>query len=161
MTPPRLTAQLLIVDSREKWTQGGSRDAHIRDYFDRHEIPYIIQKLDVGDYALPGGNIVVDRKQNLDEVSKNLTNPSDNARFMREVRRAHSAGLQLVVLIEHGGSIKSLDDVRDWQSRFTGVRGFALSRMMRRITLAYRVRWEFCSKRSTAKRIIEILTSET
>ena len=160
MTAPTLQDRLLIVDSREKWTQGGSRDAHIREYFDRHEIPYIIQKLDVGDYALPGGRIVVDRKQNLDEVAKNLTNPADSARFMREVRRARSEGLQLVVLIEHSYKIKNLEDVQSWRSRFTGVRGFVLSRQMRRVTLAYNVRWEFCSKKSTGKRIIDILTEE-
>ena len=161
MTPPRLQAQLLIVDSREKWTQGGSRDAHIRDYFDRHEIPYIIQKLDVGDYALPGGHIVVDRKQNLEEIAKNLLNAQDHSRFMREVRRAHSAGLKFIVLIEHGPTVKTMNDVKTWRSKWTGASGYSLWREMRRAELAYRVRWEFCSKRSTAKRIIEILTSET
>lgn len=149
---------LLLVDSREKWTQGGSRDAHIREYLDRHEIPYLVKKLDVGDYTLPGSRIVVDRKQNLDEVSKNLTNPTDSARFMREVRRAREQGLQLVVLVEHGYYIKTMDDVKNWRSKYTGVSGYLLSRQMRRVSLAYGVRWEFCHKRNVTKRIIEILT---
>lgn len=149
---------VLLVDSREKWTQGGSRDAHIREYLDRHEIPYLVQKLDVGDYALPGGRVVVDRKQNLDEVGKNLLNPADSARFLREVRRAYAQGLALVVLIEHGSYIRTMDDVKNWRSKFTGVSGYLLARQMRKLTLAYKVRWEFCHKRSTAKRIIEILT---
>ena len=160
MTPPRLPAWILIVDSREKWTQGGSKDAHIRDYFDRHEIPYIIQKLDVGDYALPGGRIVVDRKQNLEEIAKNLLNAQDHSRFQREIRRAWDAGIQLVVLIEHGPAIKTMADVKTWRSKWTGASGYSVWREMRRAELAYRVRWEFCSKKSTAKRIIEILTSD-
>lgn len=158
MTPPKLTASVLLVDSREKWTQGGSRDAHIREYLDRHEIPYLVQKLDVGDYAVPGGQVVVDRKQNLDEIAKNLTNRQDRARFLREVRRAHSAGLRLVVLVEHGPHIKTVKDVESWRSQWSGVSGVSVAREMRRAALAYKVRWEFCSKRSTAKRIIEILT---
>lgn len=158
MTPPKLTAPVLLVDSREKWTQGGSRDAHIREYLSRREIPYLVQKLDVGDYALPGGRVVVDRKQNLDEVGKNLLNPADSARFMREVRRARDQGLELVVLIEHGVNIKTMEDVKTWRSKYTGVSGYILSRQMRKLTLAYKVRWEFCRKQSTAKRIIEILT---
>lgn len=158
MIPPRLEASVLLVDSREKWTQGGSRDAHIREYLDRHEIPYLVQKLDVGDYALPGGRVVVDRKQNLDEVGKNLLNPADSARFLREVRRAYAQRLSLVVLVEHGSNIRNLDDVKAWRSKWTGVSGYLLARQMRKLTLAYKVRWEFCHKRSTAKRIIEILT---
>lgn len=153
-------ARFLLVDSREKWTQGGSQDAHLRDYFDRHEIPYLVQKLDVGDYALPGGRIVVDRKQNLEEIAKNLLNARDHARFLREVRRAHEAGLQLIVLIEHGPTVKKMDDVKTWRSKWTGASGYSLWREMRRAELAYRVRWEFCSKRSTAKRIIELLTEK-
>lgn len=158
MMPPRHPAQILLVDSREKWTQGGSEDAHLREYFDRHEIPYLIQKLDVGDYALPGGHLVVDRKQNLEEISKNLLNARDHTRFLKEVRRARDAGLQLVVLIEHGPAVKKMDDVKTWRSKWTGASGYSLFREMRRLELAYRVRWEFCSKRSTAKRIIELLT---
>lgn len=159
MTPPRHPAQILLVDSREKWTQGGSQDAHLREYFNRHEIPYLIQKLDTGDYALPGGKTVIDRKQNLEELAKNLLNAKDHARFLREVRRAHESGLKLVVLIEHGPTIKSLDDVKKWRSKWTGASGYSLAREMRRLDLAYKVRWEFCSKRSTGKRIIEILTN--
>lgn len=158
MTSPKLEASVLLVDSREKWTQGGSRDAHIREYLDRYEIPYLVQKLDVGDYALPGGRVVVDRKQNLDEVGKNLLNPADSARFMREIRRAHDAGVQLVVLVEHGPAIKTVKDVENWRSKWTGASGYIIARRMRKLTLSYRVRWEFCHKRSTAKRIIEILT---
>lgn len=158
MTAVRQEALVLLVDSREKWTQGGSRDAHIREYLDRHEIPYLVQKLDVGDYALPGGRVVVDRKQNLDEVGKNLLNPADSARFLREVRRARDQGLTLVVLIEHGSYIRNMDDVKNWRSKYTGVSGYLLARQMRKLTLAYKVRWEFCHKRSAAKRIIEILT---
>ena len=42
----------LIVDSREKWTQPGSTDRHIPDYFDRHGIEWEVRKLDVGDYQI-------------------------------------------------------------------------------------------------------------
>lgn len=150
----------LICDTREHWTHGGSKDAHIRDWLERYNIPYVVQKLDVGDYALPGGTIAVDRKQNLDEVSKNLTNPADSSRFMREVRRAHAAGIHLVVLVEHGRNIKTMDDVRNWTSVYTGVHGNYLARQMHRLELAYKVRWDFCDKRTTARKIIEILTEQ-
>ena len=70
-----------------------------------------VRKLDVGDYMLEGGKITIDRKENLDELAKNLTNARDHARFMKEVRRAREQGLKLIVLCEHGGQIKSIPDV--------------------------------------------------
>ena len=64
---------MLIVDSREKWTQGNG-DNHIRRAFDKAGIDYVVRKLDEGDYMMEGGTVTVDRKQNLDELSTNLLN---------------------------------------------------------------------------------------
>ena len=147
----------LFADSREKWTQPGSADAHIKSYFESHSIPYIVQKLDVGDYTYEGSNIAVDRKHNLDEVARNLTNRSDSSRFWREVRRAYQQGIQLVVLVESGPQVLSINDVPKWKSKYSQVTGRSIQTEMIRLEMAYKVRWCFCSRRSTAKRIIEIL----
>lgn len=153
-TAPRL----LLTDSREKWTQDGSTDTHIKDYLIKHDIPYKVVKLDTGDYTFDG-TIVVDRKQNLEEVSRNLLNRNDSSRFWREVRRAYQSGIKLVILVEHGPSVKSINDVAKWRSAYSGVSGRAVVDAMIRCEMAYGVVWQFCSKRSTAKKIIEILSS--
>lgn len=148
---------MLIVDSREKWTQAGNLDRHLKAYFDRHRIEYRVEALDVGDYMIEGGKISVDRKQNLDELAKNLTNSEDHARFMREVRRAYAARITLIVLIEHRG-IKTTNDVLRWRSDHSPVTGAALVREMFRIQMSYGVKFLFCDKLSTGRRIMEILT---
>ena len=148
---------MLYVDSREKWTQAGSRDKHIKNYLDRNGIQYEVRALGVGDYMLEGGRISVDRKQNLDELAKNLTNKADHARFMREVRRAYAARITLIVLVEHRG-IKGTNDVLRWRSKHSPVTGAALVREMFRIQMAYGVKFLFCDKMSTGRRIMEILT---
>lgn len=149
---------MLWVDSREKWTQPNSTDTHIKDYFDRHGIEWEVRKLDVGDYMIDGQpNIVVDRKQSLSEVATNLMNRKDSSRFWREIRRAHEQGIQFVVLCEHGGHIKTINDVPKWRSQYSPVTGRRLIDEMIRVEYAYGVIWRFCSKRSTGKRIIEIL----
>ena len=149
----------IIVDSREKWTNPNSLDTHIKDYFDRHEIDYEIRKLDVGDYMIDGdGTISVDRKCGLVEVSRNLTNKSDSARFWREVRRAHEQNMKLVVLVESGNKIKSINDVSKWKSPYSPVSGRTILDEMVRLEMAYGVTWKFCNRRSTAKRIVDILT---
>lgn len=148
---------LLWIDTREKWTQPGSTDTHIKSYFEKHGIPYEVKTLDTGDYTYEGSNIVIDRKHNLDEVAKNLTNRSDSSRFWREVRRAYEQHIQLVVLVESGPAVLSIKDVPKWKSKFSPVSGRTVQNEMIRLEQAYKVRWCFCSKRSTAKRIIEIL----
>ena len=147
----------VICDSREKWTQPGSTDTHIKSYFEKHGIPYEVQTLDTGDYTYEGSNIVIDRKHNLDEVARNLTNRSDSSRFWREVRRAYKSGLKLIVLVESGPSVLSINDVSKWKSKYSPVSGRRVQTEMIRLEVSYGVRWVFCSKRSTARRILELL----
>lgn len=141
---------MISIDTREK------KFDHIKDYFDAHEIPYKMQLLLCGDYMRddrPG--LSIDRKRNLEEISGNLCTPEN--RFWREMRRARDQGIHMVVLIEHGGQIKSLDDVRKWHSKYSKVSGTQLRAEMIRISLAYDVEFQFCAKVSTGRRIMEIL----
>ena len=152
---------MLKIDSREQWTQSRSKDVHIRNYLDRHGIEYEVRKLDVGDYMLDENpKLCIDRKHNLEEVARNLMNRSDSARFWREVRRAHESGVQLVILVESGPSVLSINDVPKWKSKYSQVTGRRIINEMVRLEMSYGVRWAFCSKTSTGKRIMEILNGK-
>lgn len=142
----------VIIDSRER------KFDHIKAYFDKHGIDYEIRKLDVGDYQIDGKpQISVDRKRNLQELSKNLMNAKDHSRFWKEVRRAREQRVKLYVLVEHGGKIESIEDVSKWSDKYSGVSGRALANEIYRVHIAYGVEFIFCDKRSTPKKIIEIL----
>lgn len=142
----------ILVDSREK------KCDHIISYFKKNNIEYEVVKLDVGDFQIEGmPQISVDRKQNLSEISKNLMNAKDHSRFWKEVRRSRDSKTKLYVLIEHGGKIKSIEDVSSWQDEYSGVSGRALMNEIYRVHIAYSVEFIFCDKRSTAKKILEIL----
>lgn len=145
----------VIVDSREKkWD-------NIAQYFEKHGIEYQVRKLDVGDYMLDGvSRISVDRKRNLSELSHNLTNPTDHSRFWREVRRAREQGIKLYILCEHGGKIKSIKDVPLWNDKYSGVTGRQLMDEIYRVHISYGIEFLFCSKNSTGRKIIEILSQE-
>ena len=152
---------MLVVDSREQWTQPRSRDEHIKRYLERHGIEYAIRKLDCGDYMMEENPLLtVDRKQSLEELSRNLMNRSDSSRFWREVRRAHASGIQLVVLVESGPAVLEINQVPKWRSKYSQVTGRRLIDEMIRLEMAYGVRWSFCSKASTGKRIVEILSEK-
>ena len=150
---------MVIIDTREK----PRAIVRILAEFDRQGVEYVRKKLDFADYAdparLPG--TVVDRKQNLIEVVSNVT--TDRARFVREIDRCHAAGCRLVVLIEHGNTIRQLDDVIWWknprlkESRYA-VSGERLYKIMKAMATYYGIEWQFCNKQSTGRRIIEILS---
>lgn len=142
----------VIVDSREKKWE------HIKDWFKKNGVEYVVEKLDEGDYQIKGNSSVsVDRKRNLAELSRNLMNAKDHSRFWKEVRRAREKKMRLIVLCEHGCKIKTIQDVALWQDKYSGVTGRRLMDEIYRVHIAYGVEFLFCDKRSTAKRIMEIL----
>jgi len=148
---------VLIEDTRNK--EGKHKNVH--DYCERHGIEIVRQALPVGDYMFVDGKTSIDTKEHLDEIARNVLNRSDKSRFWREVRKAREMGIKLVILCEHGGQIKSINDVSKWKSKYSRVTGRSLIDEMIRLDYSYGVRFVFCDKRSTAKRIIEILSEET
>lgn len=144
---------LIYIDSREK----PQAIRGIISYFDRHGIAHETRKLDTGDYMLDGQpGLVVDRKGGLQELAMNLCS-ADKGRFWREIRRAHDGGIRLVILCEQTG-VKTLADVKDWKNRYGKVTGRRLQDEIWRMQMAYGVPVLFCDKRSTGRRIIELLT---
>lgn len=142
----------LIVDSREK------RWEHIREYFDKNGIEYTVKKLDVGDYQIDGKpSISVDRKATLSELSHNLLNAKDHSRFWKEIRRAREQGIKLFILCEHSANVKTIKDIAYWKDQYSGVDGKHLMNEIYRISISYGVEFAFCSKKQTARKIIEIL----
>lgn len=141
---------MYIFDSREK------KNEHIKAHFERRGIAYRVEKLEVGDYMIEGGKVTVDRKASIEEISGNLTNPTDKVRFANEVRLAYDLGLRLVVLIE-SNKYKQVRDLTAWKSKYSPVRGTALIKQMEKLRYAYRVEFVFCPRMSAARKIIEIL----
>ena len=143
----------IIIDSREK------KCDHVKAWFDKNGVEYEIKKLDVGDFMFPDNpKISVDRKQNLSELSRNLTNKADHSRFWKEVRRSREQGIKLYILCEHGGKIKSIQDVAQWNDKYSGVNGRHLMDEIYRVHISFGVEFLFCDKRCTARRIVDILT---
>lgn len=145
---------VIYQDTRQK----KNKHKNIESFFLKRGIRVVNKKLDVGDYMSDTNpNVTIDTKASLDELATNLLNPRDKKRFLREIKRAHESGLTIVILCEHGKGIKSLQDVRSWQSRYSPVTGKALMDAIYRISVSYGVKFEFCDKRQTPRRIAELL----
>lgn len=114
--------------------------------------------MDVADYQIEGRDgLVIDRKQNLDELCKNLFNKSDKSRFRKELRRAHEKKIKIIILCEHGGGVRKIEDVTAWKSAYNGVSGRDLAERIYRCGAAYGVQFVFCGKSETPQKILELL----
>ena len=149
---------MIIVDTREK----PRAIVRILAEFDRQGIAYVRRALNFADYAdperLPG--IVIDRKQNLLEVASNVV--QGRKRFVREIERCNRAGCHLIVLVEHGNTIRQLSDVIGWKNPRLkespyAVSGERLYKIMAAMANYYGIEWRFCNKQSTGREIIKLL----
>lgn len=143
------------IDSREKAIK------KIIQTFEERGINYVSSKLMVGDYmSFDNPRLIVDRKQNLSEIYSNLCHQHE--RFKKELIRAEKYNIKLIILCEHGGSIKGLEDVKTWVNPRLRETPYAwdgerLHKVMRTVAEKYGIQWEFCSKNQTGTRIIELL----
>ena len=136
------------IDSREK----ARAIRKIVKTFDESGVKYFSSKLLVGDYmSLDNPRLIIDRKQNLQELCGNVC--QQHERFKRELLRAMDAGIQLIILIEHGQGINNIEYVVSTKA----VDGNQLYKSLCTIRDRYNVRFEFCEKKDTGKKIIELL----
>ena len=149
----------IVVDTREK----PRAIVRIMKTFEEEGVEVIRRALPFGDYLDPDRpGIVIDRKQNLNEVALNLV--QDRARWLREVDRANRSGWRLIVLVEHSNRIRRLEDVIRWNNPRLkvsplAVNGERLFRIMHAMGNRYGFGWAFCDKLHTGEKIIEILGS--
>lgn len=156
-------SKYMIIDSREK-PKAIERSL---DYFKQNGIDYEISKLLFGDYMeYSRPQLVIDRKQNIAELAKNCT--IEHERFRREMDRAAKAGATLVILVEQNRykdrdewvEVRTIEDLIRWSSPHTKVRGEKVYRVLASWTAKFPLRVEFCDKRQTGRRIVEILYGE-
>lgn len=123
--------------------------AHGVEFLQRHEA------LDFGDYVREGSNVSVDTKKDMQELAQDLG--KDHKRFVRELKRAQAAGYRLIVLIEERPSYNDRSKIYSWKPRFGKMRGSSIVLMMNTLEEKYGVRFQFCSKKDTARLICEYL----
>lgn len=148
---------VIQIDSREK----AKAIKKILAEFEKQEVNYYTSKLWAGDYmSLDNPRVIVDRKQNLSELCQNVC--QDHDRFRRELVRAQDNGIQLIILVEHGKDIESLEDIIFWENPRLkkspkATTGQTLYNILSTLNRKYGVQFEFCTKEETGKRIIELL----
>lgn len=153
-------SKLLLVDTREK----PKAIEGILKTFETEGIPYTRTKLLFGDYAdYNRPHTVIDRKQTIQELAKNVTVERD--RFVAELDRAKAAGAHLTILVEQNRYkdrdkwiyVKEPADLMLWSSPHTKIRGEKVFRVLSELIYKYDIEVTFCDRRTTGKKILEII----
>jgi len=143
---------LIIVDTREKGNK------KILEYFDKSGQNYIISKLDAGDYMLyKNYHTIIDKKDGLLEMAGNLCNSLEHERIKREIARAKELGCKDFVFLIQDNKIKTTEDIKNWSSPHTKVKGETLLKIMITMVKKYDIRFIICKKKQIGELIIKLL----
>lgn len=143
---------ILEIDTRNK------RDEYLTKYLDKQGIKWIRNKLYSGDVKLLNDTrVIIDLKANLEEIAHNLCNTQEHARIHRELDRAREIGCEeFIFLIKHD-KIKSIEDLQNWTSKRTKVKGSVLLKIFQTMRQKYNVRFIICHKDKMGETIIKLL----
>ena len=164
---------MLLEDSRQQ----AGKHKHIEQWMVAHGVEFAPRAtaLPFGDYMVEGSNISIDTKKDMQEVAGNIGR--DHARFVRECERARAEGYRLVILVEEHPEYNDRHRLYTWKNgvcrrcrrcdpltspkckryRSKPMCGQTAARIIQKIESNHGVRFEFCRKRDTARRICEIL----
>ena len=146
---------LIICDTREKGNK------KILEYFDKVGQDYIVSKLDAGDYMVfKHFKTIIDKKDGLLELSHNLCNSLEHERLKREIQRARDLGCEDFIFLIQDNKIKTAEDIKNWSSPHTKVRGEILLKIMNTMKERYGVRFMIVPKKDMGKVIIVILNKK-
>ena len=146
---------LIICDTREKGNK------KILEYFEKVGQDYIISKLDAGDYMLyKDYTTIIDKKDGLLELAGNLCHTKEHERIKREIARAKELDCQDFIFLIQDSKIKSIEDIKNWSSPHTKVKGETLLKIMTTMKKKYGVRFIICEKKKMGEMIINLLNSK-
>lgn len=144
--------KIIICDTREK------KNKKILEYFDKVRQDYIISKLDAGDYMLyKDYTTIIDKKDTLLELAGNLCHTYEHERVKREIARARELGCKDFIFLIQNDKINSIEDIKNWTSPHTKVKGETLLKVMTTMSKKYGVRFVIVPKKEIGKKIIELL----
>lgn len=147
-------SNLIIVDTREKGHK------KILEYFDKVGQDYIISKLDAGDYMIhKKPTTIIDKKDGLLELAGNLCHATEHERIKREIAKAKDLGCKNFIFLIQDSKIKSIQDIMNWSSPHTKVKGATLLKIMATMTKKYNVKFIIVPKKDMGAKIIELLNN--
>ena len=143
---------IIICDTREKGNK------KILEHFDKIGQDYIISKLDAGDYMLyKDYTTIIDKKDGLLELAGNLCHTQEHERIKREIAKARELGCVNFIFLIQDNKIKSTEDIANWTSPHTKVKGETLLKIMTTMNMKYGVKFMIVPKKNMPQMIMKLL----
>ena len=152
---------VILTDSRQQ------KEEHIIKEFDKQGIIHIRTGLPSADYmALRYDekqgfyldySILIDTKKDIEEIAGNLCNTSSHDRVKREIFKGQELGTKQFIFLINGGKIKTIQDLENWTSKRTKVKGSTLLKVFKTMKERYGVRFIICPRAKMGKYIINLL----
>ena len=145
---------IIEMDTRNK------KDDYVTKYFNKQDIKWIRNKLYAGDVKLLNDTrVIIDLKANIEEIAHNLCNTQEHIRIRKELEKAKEIGCEeFIFLIK--SNIKSVDDLINWTSTKTKVKGSVLVKVMSTMKERYGCRFIFTTRANAPKKILELLSKK-
>lgn len=134
------------------------KDNYVTDYFDKQGIKWIRNKLYSGDVKLLNDTrVIIDLKANLEEIAHNLCNSQEHARIHRELDRSREIGCEQFIFLIKEDKIKTIEDLQNWTSKRTKVKGEVLLKIFKTMSQKYGVKFMIVPKNKMGETIIKLL----
>ena len=91
------------------------------------------------------------------ELVGNLCHTMEHERVKKEIQRAKDNGCKEFIFLIAERKIKTIDDINNWKSPHTKVKGSTLLKIMQTMKERYNVRFIICPRKDMGKKILELL----
>lgn len=155
---------IILTDTRQQ------KEKHILKEFDKQEILHIRTGLPSADYMTLryddkkgmylDYSILIDTKKDIEEIVANLCNKQSHDRVKREIFKGQELGAKQFIFLINGGKVKSIEDLKNWTSKRTKVKGSILLKVMQTMKKKYGIRFIICPKNKMGEYIVKLLGSE-
>lgn len=154
---------LILADTRQQ------KDEFITRYFHENNILWQRATLTTGDYMAikiktdDSGAIfkdfstIVDTKKDIVEICGNLCKTTEHERIKREIAKACELGCKRFVFLIADSKVTCIEDLINWSSKKTNVRGETLAKIMKTMSARYGCEFMFCEKSKMGEKIVELL----
>ena len=105
-------------------------------------------------------NTIIDKKDGLLELAGNLCNAKEHARINREIECAKELGCENFIFLIQENKIKTTEDIANWSSPYTKVKGATLLKIMNTMKSKYNIRFIICEKKKMGDMIINLLNKK-
>ena len=154
---------LILTDTRQQ------KENHIIKEFDKQNILHIKTKLSSADYMTirydqkkgfyKDYSVLIDTKKDLLELCGNLCKTTEHERIKREIEKAKELGCKKFIFLIADNKIKTVNDLKNWSSKYTKVKGHVLLKIMKTMSQRYGIKFIIVPKKNVGKKIIELLQS--